>query len=77
MDATAAAQALADLPLEQREAIVARLWGGLSLEETARLMGVSLSTAYRRYQQGIAALRERLEGKCHQQKTPHQTSSPS
>ena len=55
---------------------MARLWGGLSLEETARLMGTSLSTAYRRYQQGIAALRERLDGKCHQTKTPQQTSSP-
>jgi RNA polymerase sigma-70 factor (ECF subfamily) len=64
MDAATAAAALQGLPLEQREAIVARLWGGLSLEETARLMGVSPSMAYRRYQQGIAALRERLEGKC-------------
>jgi len=77
LDAVAAAQALADLPLEQREAIVARLWGGLSLQETAQLMGASLSTAYRRYQQGIAALRERLEGKCLETKTQQQTSSPS
>ncbi len=72
-----AAQALAELPLEQREAIVARLWGGRSLEETAQLMGTSLSTAYRRYQQGIAALRERLEGKCLETKTRQQTNSPS
>ncbi len=77
LDAAVAAEALADLPLEQREAIVARLWGGLSLEETARLMGTSLTTAYRRYQRGIAALRERLEGKCRQTKTHEQTSSPS
>jgi RNA polymerase sigma-70 factor (ECF subfamily) len=69
LDAAAAAQALSDLPLDQREAIVARLWGGLSLEETAQLMGTSLSTAYRRYQQGIAALRERMEGTCHNPQT--------
>jgi len=64
LDAAVAAEALAGLPLDEREAIVARLWGGLSFEETAHLIGASLSTAYRRYQQGIAALRERLEGTC-------------
>jgi RNA polymerase sigma-70 factor (ECF subfamily) len=69
LDAEAAARALAELPLDQREAIVARLWGGLSLEETAELIGTSLSTAYRRYQQGIAALQERLAGKCRPTKT--------
>jgi RNA polymerase sigma-70 factor (ECF subfamily) len=77
LDAAAAAGALADLPLEQREVIVARLWGGLSLEETARLTGSSLSTAYRRYQQGIALLRERLDGKCRETKTQQQASSPN
>jgi RNA polymerase sigma-70 factor (ECF subfamily) len=74
LDALAAARALEELPLDEREAIVARLWGGLSLEETARLIGTSLSTAYRRYEQGIAALRERLEGKCHQTNRPKNSS---
>ena len=37
LDAEAAAGALAELPIEQREVIVARLWGGLSFEETAHL----------------------------------------
>jgi RNA polymerase sigma-70 factor (ECF subfamily) len=69
LDAAVAAEALAELPLDQREVIVARLWGGLSLAETADLLGASLSTAYRRYQQGIAALRERLDGRCQQMKT--------
>jgi len=81
LDATAAAAALEELPDEQRETIVARLWGGLSLEETARLTGTSLSTAYRRYQQGIAALRERLQEKCPQTNPekagPRPTSFPS
>ena len=61
LDAAAAARALAELPIEQREAIVARLWGGLSFDEIAKLMGTSLTTACRQYQQGIAALRERLD----------------
>jgi len=69
LDASAAAEALAELPIDEREAIVARLWGGRSLEETARLMGTSLSTAYRRYQQGISALRAKLEGTCHPKKS--------
>ena len=37
---------------ESREAIVARLWGGLTFEEIARLQGCSLTTAHRRYQSG-------------------------
>ena len=69
LDAEAAAGALAELPIEQREVIVARLWGGLSFEETAHLAGTSVSTAHRRYQQGLAALREKLEGICPHKKT--------
>jgi RNA polymerase sigma-70 factor (ECF subfamily) len=64
LDAAAAAAALAELPVEEREVLVARLWGALSFEEIAQLCGTSLSTAYRRYQQGIATLREKLEGIC-------------
>jgi RNA polymerase sigma factor (sigma-70 family) len=63
LDANEATRLLADLPLELREAIVARLWGGLTFEEIARLMGCSLPTAHRRYQTGLAQLRERLEGR--------------
>ena len=37
LDAAAATDALKHLPIEQREVIVARLWGGLSFEEIARL----------------------------------------
>jgi RNA polymerase sigma-70 factor (ECF subfamily) len=68
LDAEAAAKALAELPIEQREVIVARLWGGLSFAAIADLTGSPLSTTHRWYQQGIAALRERLEGTCPQKK---------
>ena len=64
LDADSAARALEELPGEQREVIVARLWGGLSFEEIAKINGTAASTAHRRYQQGIAALREKLEGIC-------------
>jgi RNA polymerase sigma factor (sigma-70 family) len=61
IDAQHATGLLADLDGDAREAIVARLWGGLTFEEIARLQGCSLSTTYRRYQAGLARLQERLE----------------
>jgi RNA polymerase sigma-70 factor (ECF subfamily) len=63
LDAREAARRLAELPLEMREVIVARLWGGLTFDEVARLVGCSLPTAHRRYQAGLLDLRERLEGR--------------
>jgi RNA polymerase sigma-70 factor (ECF subfamily) len=60
LDAQAAADALATLPLEQRETVVAKLWGGLSFDQIAELTQTSPSTAHRRYQAALAALRERL-----------------
>lgn len=63
LDAKEATRLLAELPLEQREVIVARIWGGLTFEEIARLVGCSLPTAHRRYHTGLTQLRERLEGR--------------
>jgi RNA polymerase sigma factor (sigma-70 family) len=63
LDGDEATRQLAELPLEWREVIVARLWGGLTFEEIARLVGCSLPTAHRRYQTGLTQLRERLEGR--------------
>ncbi len=61
IDAEHATRLLEELAPECREAIVARLWGGLTFEEIARLHGCSLTTAHRRYQSGMAQLHERLE----------------
>jgi RNA polymerase sigma-70 factor (ECF subfamily) len=63
LDADEVTRRLAELPLEMREAIVARLWGGLTFEAVAALVGCSVPTAHRRYQAGLAQLRERLEGR--------------
>jgi RNA polymerase sigma factor (sigma-70 family) len=63
LDGLDATRLLAELPLEQREVIVARVWGGLTFDEIAPLVGCSLPTAHRRYQAGLLALRERLEGR--------------
>jgi RNA polymerase sigma factor (sigma-70 family) len=62
LDADEATRRLAELPLELREVIVARLWGGLTFEAIAGLVGCSLPTTYRRYHTGLAQLRERLDG---------------
>jgi RNA polymerase sigma-70 factor (ECF subfamily) len=63
LDADEVTRRLAELPLELREVIVARLWGGLTFEAVAALAGCSVPTAHRRYQAGLAQLRERLEGR--------------
>lgn len=60
LDAESAVRALESLPGEQREIIVARLWGGLTLAEAASAAGCGVSTAHRRYEAGIAALRAAL-----------------
>lgn len=64
LDGEAAAQALQALPVEQREVIVAHLWGGLTFEQIAELIGASSSTAHRLYSAGLSALRERLQIPC-------------
>lgn len=63
LDATAAADGLRSLPIEEREVIVAHLWGGLSFEQVAQVVGCSSSTAHRRYLAGLETLRERLRVK--------------
>jgi RNA polymerase sigma-70 factor (ECF subfamily) len=64
LDIAAATQALQALPIEQREIIVAHLWGGLTFEQIAELAGCSSSTAHRWYVAGLSALRERLRVPC-------------
>lgn len=61
LDADEAVRLLTELELDLREVIVARLWGGLTFEEIAALVGCSLPTAHRRYHTGLAQLRARFE----------------
>jgi RNA polymerase sigma factor (sigma-70 family) len=70
LTAETAVAALQQLPPEQREVIVARLWGGLSFEQIAELSGCSASTAFRRFNAGIDSLRQRLGASC-----PNQSSN--
>jgi RNA polymerase sigma factor (sigma-70 family) len=66
LDAAAAVEALQALPGDQREVIVARLWGGMTLEQIGVVAGCSLSTVHRRFEAGVAGLRERLGVPCPQ-----------
>ncbi|WZP00826.1 sigma-70 family RNA polymerase sigma factor [Isosphaeraceae bacterium EP7] len=74
IDASAAARLLEDLDPPEREALVARFWGGLTFDEIARLQGCSVATAHRRYQNGLTHLNERLAGRWNPQtSTPNAT----
>ncbi len=61
LEAQEATEALGHLPEELRETVVARIWGGLTLEQIAVLTHVSLATAQRRYVRAIEQLRLRLD----------------
>jgi len=52
--------ALESLPEDEREVVLARLWGELSFREIGELTGTSESTAHRRYQGALARLRAKV-----------------
>ena len=54
------AEMLDQLPIEQRELVIMRIWGGLSFDEMAGLTNVSRTTVFRKYNQALETLKERL-----------------
>jgi len=54
--------ALAELPYEQREAVVLKVKDGMTLRDIARLQSVSVSTVHGRYRYGMKKLRALLNG---------------
>lgn len=64
IDARAAAEAIQTLSADDREVVVARVWGGLTFVEIGQLVGTSDSTAHRRYEAALKSLRARLETAC-------------
>ena len=64
LDARQVAAAVGSLPDEEREVLVARLWGQLSFREIGRVTGTSESTAHRRYQSALVRLREKVSPSC-------------
>ena len=58
--ALALEKALAELPEEQREVVVMRMWSGLTLEEIAAAAGAPLNTIASRYRYALEKLRVKL-----------------
>jgi RNA polymerase sigma-70 factor, ECF subfamily len=58
----AAMRCLAELPREQREAIVLKIWHRCTFEEIGGLLDISPNTAAGRYRYGIQKIKIRLEG---------------
>lgn len=50
--------ALRALPAEQREVIVLHIWGQLTFEEAAAVIGIPPNTAASRYRYGLAKLKD-------------------
>jgi RNA polymerase sigma-70 factor (ECF subfamily) len=69
IDSEVVSAALQELPPDEREVIVAHLWGGLTFEQIADVAGCSASTAHRRYVAGLITLRERLHISCPNRRT--------
>lgn len=69
LDADEATALLAELPVDQREIVVARVWGGLTFDAIGRLQGCSAATCHRRYQEGLTRLHERMVQPCPRETT--------
>jgi RNA polymerase sigma-70 factor (ECF subfamily) len=52
---------LESLDLEYREIIVAKIWGGLTFDEIAVMIGSSRSSVYRKYQEGIERMKKEIK----------------
>ena len=58
----AAMRCLAELPVEQREVIVLKIWNQLTFEEIGGLLEISPNTAAGRYRYGLQKMKFKLEG---------------
>ena len=58
----AAMRALAELPVEQREVIVLKIWHGSTFEEIGGLLEISPNTVAGRYRYGLQKLKHYIEG---------------
>lgn len=56
----AIAAALGNLPEDQREVLVMKIWGGLSFPQIAEALRILANTAASRYRYALAKLREQL-----------------
>ncbi len=64
IDARTAQEILMSLEQPQREVVVLRIWGQMSLKEIAEIVGASLTTVHSRYKAALAVIRKRMERSC-------------
>jgi RNA polymerase sigma-70 factor (ECF subfamily) len=64
IDAATAQRILEALPVDQREVVLLRIWGQLSLRQIAAIVGGSVTTVRSRYTAALAAIRERMQRSC-------------
>lgn len=62
----AAMRCLAELPQEQREAIVLKVWHGCTFEEIGGLQDISPNTAAGRYRYGLQKIKAKLTGSAYE-----------
>jgi len=62
----AAMRCLAELPVEQREVIVLKVWHGCTFEEIGGLLDISPNTAAGRYRYGLQKIKLKLEGSAYE-----------
>lgn len=56
-------RALTQLPADQCEVVMMHVWGGLTFQETAAVLGIPANTAASRYRYAVAALKRLLLNK--------------
>ena len=61
-----AMKCLAQLPVDQREVVVLKIWHRYTFEEIGGLLEISPNTAAGRYRYGLQKLKSRMEGKIYE-----------
>jgi RNA polymerase sigma-70 factor (ECF subfamily) len=71
----AAMQALASLPVDQREVIVLKIWQGCTFEEIGGLLEISPNTAAGRYRYGLQKVKNKIKGVVYERDEPAGTAN--
>ena len=64
IDAQTAQTVLMTLPEPQREVVLLRIWGQLTLRQIARIVGSPATTIHSRYKTALALMKERMQATC-------------
>ena len=70
----AAMRCLAELPMEQREVIVLKLWHGHTFEEIGGLLEISPNTVAGRYRYGLQKIKNQIKGVAYERDEPMGTT---